>query len=177
MTVRNYANLVIRKVFAETNQMHVFRRIVYKAWSTAYQMTEEVGEFGSGTPSPLHHIFECVRELKEIGEHEGWKTNHALELATAPLDFYQLLCGGGKGIDAQKKTAFLSQCLGNASYLLNGRQIPELSIDEAGRYAAFMSDVATAGRELAMAAETHIANSQQNFKGQPEQGERLIVAR
>jgi hypothetical protein len=175
MNVRNNANLVIRKLFAETDQMQAFRRIVYKAMSTAYQMTEEVGEFGSGTPSPLHKVFEMVRELKEIGEREGWTVNYALELAGASLDFYKQLCGDGAShVDASGKMALLIQSAANANFLLDKRGLADLSIEETGKFNAYLSDVATVARELVMSGEAHITNTERNHRGQPEQGERAI---
>lgn len=173
-SVVNNGNLVTRRAFADTDRMKVLRRVVNKAMSTAYQMTEEVGEYGSGTPSPLHMVCDLVAELYEIESREGAHVSHAQEMADYPALYLALLRGGAtKGADAPGKLNFLMKSAADANFLVKGRTLAEMSVRELKEFAGFMANAAVLARELAQLAETQIGRHAEDFPGAPVQAERL----
>ena len=171
MDVSNKGNLITRRAFADTDRMATLRRIVNKAMSTAYQMTEEVGEYGSGTPSPLHMVCELIRESFELDAKAGAEVSSAQELAEYPLVFLRQLRGEieTKG-DFVCKVNCLMKRAADAGYLLKGRDLRELTPAELKEFAGHMIAAAALARELEHMADEAMGLIQ--FPGSPIQRER-----
>lgn len=173
-SIVNNGNLVTRRAFADTDRMKVLRRVVNKAMSTAYQMTEEVGEYGSGTPSPLHMVCDLVAELYDIESTEGAHVSHAQEMADYPALFLAQLRGGApRAADAPGKLNFLMKSAADANFLVKGRAVADMSARELREFAGLMTNAAVLARELAQIAETQIERHADEYPGAPVQGERL----
>ena len=172
--VENKGNLITRRAFADTDRMPVLRRVVNKAMSTAYQMTEEVGDYGSGTPSPLHMLCELIRESYELNARERRELSTALELAEYPLCFLHELMGESPAAgDSVGKINFLMKTASDANYLLKARLLENLTPGELKDFARLMRDCATVARELVMLAEARAEAVEGDYPGAPVQGERL----
>jgi len=171
--VDNKGNLVTRRAFADTGRMHILRRIVNKAMSTAYQMTEEVGEYGSGTPSPLHMVCEQIRESHEQDVKEGVEVSTAQELAEYPLAFYRQLRGevDTRGDFVGKKNRMM-KASSDANYMLRGRELEDLTPGELKEFSAYMMTVGTLARELEQMADEVLQAVQ--YPGAPIQAERAF---
>lgn len=175
----NKGNLVTRRAFAERDdvelpdyRMKALRRVVNKAMSTAYQMTEECGEYGSGTPSPAHMLCELIREAHEMDAREGVDYSTAQELAEYPLTFLTQLRGGGveAGGDFICKKNRMMKAGTDANFMLKGRELHQLTPGELHEFSASMMTVATLARELEQMADRALAEVQ--FPGAPIQSER-----
>jgi hypothetical protein len=163
-TLENKGNLITRRAFADTNRMATFRQVTNKAWSSAYQMTEEVGEYGSGRPSPLHMLCELIAVSEEADRREGKEFSTALEQAEYPLLFLMQLRGAlSIGKDAVGKLNLLNKSVSDAMYILNGRDVAELTPNELKEC-----------RGLGLFIDAKLAEASAAFPGAPVQGERSL---
>lgn len=171
MPADNKGNLITRRAFADTDRMQVLRRVVNKAMSTAYQMTEEVGEYGSGTPSPLHMHCELIREAYELDTREGAEVSTAQELAEYPLAFLRQLRGeSATGGDFVCKVNCMLKAGAQANYIVRGRDLRGMTPGELREFSQQLMTVSTlAGELIHMADEAERAIQ---FPGAPIQAER-----
>lgn len=179
MAVENKGNLITRRAFAgddgeRAHRMKVLRRIVNKAMSTTYQMTEEIGDFGSGSPSPLHQLCEMVRECLAMDKEEGSGVSTALELARYPQSFLAQLRGevSLEGDVAQKLTLLL-KVVSDANFQLQGRPLSELKLGELKEFAQQALTAGSLAHELQVIAEALISERGINYPGSPMQGDRI----
>lgn len=173
MTTPNKGNLVTRRAFAERsgqdlNRVKLLARVTGKAMSTSYQMTEEVGDYGSGTPSPAHNLCECIRALTDIGAN-----TEAHELADYPRIFLAQLLSGNIDGDAVGKMNVLLKTASDANYLLAGRSLSELPLGQLKEFSEMVMTAATAASELGWMIDAQVRNIEESFHGAPIQGERL----
>lgn len=178
MPVVNQGNLITRRAFAERDGIRLYRvellaDITQRSGSMAYKMTEEIGIFGSGSPSPLHVLCELIRATEEVEKREGSEFSSALELAEYPLIFLRAL-RGEKGIetDAVGKLNFLTKNSADASYLLNGRDLKDLNLGELDQLRELAMNAATLAHELGTMTERQIAETESRYKGAPVMRER-----
>lgn len=169
----NQGNLIIRHAFLDTGQIDTLRRLVNKALSTTYAMTEEVGEYQSGTPSPLHVVAAIVEELYHLGKKLGWEINHAQAVAQYPLIFLKQLSGEvvPESDAIAKKLDLLLKSAADANYLLTGRTLKELNLGELRQFSQFLQSAAILAPELAYAADDRITVLDSEYKGVPIQRE------
>lgn len=179
-TPENKGNLITRRAFSERDgvelsdaRMKVLRHVVNKAMSTAYQMTEECGEYGSGRPSPLHMLCELIREAHDLDAKDGLDFSTAQELAEYPLTFLRLLRGQiGLTGDFVCKLNYLVKTAGDAMYSLKGRDLPHLSPGELKAFADYM--IGVAGLAAALQAMADDQAQRLNYPGAPCQRERIV---
>jgi hypothetical protein len=174
----NRGNLITRRAFADeygerTGRTAAFCRMTAKARSTAYQMMEEVGEFGSGTPSPLHVLCELVRAAEEFDRAEGSEVSYAHELASYPLAFLRQLRAGGARADSVQKINLVLKSASDANYMLKGRRLEDLPPGELRAFNELMMTVAGAALELEMLVDALLGA--QDFPGAPVPGERRLT--
>lgn len=179
MAVENKGNLIIRRAFFGAHgefpeRMETLRRTVNKAMSTAYQMTEEVGPFGSGTPSPLYVLCELIRQREELDRKEGVEISTAQELAQYPLTFLSQLRGeishdGGAAVD---KLVLLLKDASDANYMLRGRDLKELTPGELKDFGQKMMNVYSVAHELGMMTDGVLNASEDSYPGIPLQKDR-----
>jgi hypothetical protein len=178
MTVENQGNLIIRRAFAQRDGVSLYRiellaKITQKSGALAYKMTEEVGLFGSGSPSPLYVLCELVRAIEEIEQGEGGNFSAALEMAEYPLRFLRALRGDeGIETDANGKLNFLLKNTADANFLLNGRTLSDLNLGELKQFREFVMNAATLAHDLGMLTESRIEEAESRFKGAPVARER-----
>lgn len=180
MGVENKGNLITRRAFAgedggRSHRMPTLRRIVNKAMSTAYQMTEEVGAYGSGTPSPLHMVCELIRELEGFDKSEESEISFALEMAHYPLSFLSQLRGeiGASG-DSVGRLNFLLKNASDANYMLRGRDLKDLTLGELKEFSQKVMNVVSTGHELGMMTDDQLKTKERDYPGAPIQGERTL---
>lgn len=176
MTVPNKGNLVVRRAFAERDGVDLGRvkllaRISTKAMSTSYQMTEEVGDYGSGTPSHLHIHCELIRALEDGGAHD-----EAHEMAEYPRVFLSQLRRGNVEEDAVTKMNTLLKSASDANYLLAGRDLKDLPLGQQKEFAELMMTAVTAASGLAWMTDFQIHAAEETFSGAPIQRESRIRA-
>jgi hypothetical protein len=110
-------------------------------------MTEEVGEFGSGTPSPLHKLCELIEKLYEVEQCRRREISGALEMAQYPLTF---LSASARGYSARPipsgKTKHLLKNVSDAVFDLGGRDARGLESGRAKRVRAEDDDVPARSR-------------------------------
>lgn len=173
----NRGNLITRRAFADeyggrAGRTAAFCRVTARARSTAYQMMEEVGEFGSGTPSPLHVVCELVRAAEDLDRAEGSEVSYAHELASYPLTFLRQLRAGGAPADSVQKINLVLKSASDANYMLKGRRLEDLTPGELRAFNELMLTVAGAALELEMVADALLGAH--NFPGAPVQRERPL---
>jgi len=176
MKVANKGNLVTRRCFSERDGVRLKRieelaQITGKAGSTAYQMTEEVSPFGSGTPSPLHNINECIRYLVDIDDIHG-----AIEMADNPRLFLNQLRGGEVAGDAINKNNLLLKAASDANYLLAGRDLKDLPLGQLKEYAQMIMTIRTTSSEIEQMIDAQMQAKESSHNGAPIPGERLRQA-
>ncbi|HWT01148.1 MAG TPA: hypothetical protein VN256_12945 [Pyrinomonadaceae bacterium] len=178
MQVENKGNLVTRRAFAERDGVDLHRikilaRVTNKALSMAYQMTEEVGLYGSGRRSHLYVLCELVRELFEIEQREGGEVSAALEMARYPLSFLQQLRGDvpDEG-DAIHKLNFLLKSASDANYQLKGRDLKDLTPGELRDFEQKLLNVMTLAHELSIMVDAQIGAAE--YPGAPIMRERKV---
>lgn len=167
--VENKGNLVTRRAFSGENfershRMPTLRRIVNKAMSTAYRMTEEVGEFGSGTPSPLHQVCEQIRELERHDREDGCEISTAQEVADYPALFLrELRREKAPNCDPFGKMNFLLKTCSDANYSLRAREMKQLSPGELKEFRQKMMNASEAARELVQMADALILEGEEAY--------------
>jgi hypothetical protein len=173
MDASNKGNLITRRAFADTDRMKVLRHIVNKAMSTAYQMTEECGEFGSGTPSPLHMLCESIRESYEMDVRDGAEVSTAQQLAEYPLHFLRELRGEVKleGDFACKMNRLMKSAT-DANFLLKARDLSALTPGELKEFVGHMIAASALANELQHMADD--AAQRRQFPGSPVQREKVF---
>src|ERR1043165_189933 len=173
MDVINKGNLIVRRAFADTDRMATLRRVVNKAMSTAYQMTEEVGDYGSGTPSPLHMTCELIREAYEADCKTRAVAPTARELAEYPLQFYRELTGEvAPAADFIGRFNYMLKSATDANFLLEGRKLTELTPGELREFSRLIMNIQGACGALLVAASE--AEQHFDYPGAPVQGERVL---
>jgi len=173
MKAANKGNLVTRRCFVERDGVKLRRvdelaQIVGKAGSTAYQMTEEVSPYGSGTPSPLYNLNELIRHLVDIDDIPS-----AVEMADCPRRFLDQLRGEDVAGDAINKNNLLLKTASDANYLLAGRDLKDLPLGQLKEYAQMIMTVRTVSSEIERMVDAQIKTVEQSFTGAPIQAERL----
>lgn len=169
----NKGNLITRRAFAERdgvdlNRIKILAQVTNKAMSTAYQMTEEVGLYGSGTPSPLHVVNCLIERLVELGDMTA-----AHEMAECPRIYLSRLQKAIPDGDAIHKLNFILKTASDISYKLRGRSFESLPLGEMKEMSEMVMSVATASSELGMMIDAHIQAKERSQTGAPIQGERL----
>lgn len=179
MQPENKGNLVIRRAFAkrdgvDLHRVNILARVTHKKMSMAYQMTEEVGEFGSGRKSPLYLLCELINAIEEIEQKEGSEYSAALEMAEYPILFLRQLRGDVSiDTDAIGKMNLLLKVISDANYQLKGRCLQDLTLGELKEFSQRMMSAATLASEIGMLTEAQIDAREQSYSGAPVQGERL----
>lgn len=180
MTVENQGNLVTCRSFVKRDGVKLHRvemlaEITRKKGSTAYKMTEPLGHFGSGTPSPLHIVCELIRELDGVEQQDAPGYSSALEMATYPLRFYRALRGEKSAdADADSKLRQLVKHASDASYLLSGRALKVLTLNDLRVFLEHVMSAATLAHELGMMTDCQITETDSRYKGQPIMRERAF---
>lgn len=178
----NKGNLVTRRAFAkrdgvDLHRVNVLARVTNKSMSMSYQMTEEVGEFGSGRKSPLHLVCELIGAIEEIEKQEGSEFSAALEMAEYPLSFLRQLRGDIPiDKDATGKLNSLLKIVSDAIYYMKGRELTDLTPGELKEFSQKMMSASNTASEIGMLADAQIELREANFSGSPVQGERLKLA-
>jgi len=178
----NKGNIITRRAFSpergELELMAILRRVTNKAKSTAYQMVEEVGEYGSGLPSPLHTVCELIRERYEWEQDNGCEFSVAQEMAEYPLEYFRQLRGEARpGCDFVGRVNVMLKSASDANYLLKGRGPRELTPGELKEFSRLVMNVTAAARELGMAADEALRGAESEYPGAPIPGDRLRAAR
>jgi hypothetical protein len=176
----NKGNLITRRAFTEEGGLHANRirdlhEVTGRALSTCYQYTEEIGLYGSGTPSPLYVVIESVRRLHARDTEEGCAISYAQEFAQAPLIFLSQLRGETPSdIDAVGKLNFLLKNASDANYMLRGRDLKELPPSDLKDFAQKLMTVVSIAHELGMMVDGQIRLKEGDYPGAPIQGERTL---
>jgi hypothetical protein len=176
----NKGNLITRRAFSGDNfershRMPELRRVVNKKMSTAYQMTEEVGAFGSGSPSPLHMVCELIRECEAMDRKEDCEISTAQELARYPLTFLSQLRGEvALDGDAINKINLLLKNASDANYQLRGRDLKDLPPVELKEFGQKVLNVCSIAHELGMMTDAQLMAVESSYPGAPIQGERAL---
>ena len=172
MTV-NKGNLVTRRAFAERdgqdlNRIKILAQVTNKAMSTAYQMTEEVGLYGSGTPSPLHMVGSLIEKLVELGDLSA-----AHAMAEYPRSFLNSLQKDAPEGDAVHKLNFLLKTVSDINFNLKGRSLDSVPLGEMKGISEMVMTAVTTASELGMMIDASIQAKESNHTGAPITGERL----
>jgi uncharacterized protein Yka (UPF0111/DUF47 family) len=180
--IDNKGNLVTQRSFVIRNGKKVKRidllaEVLHVAGSTAYQMTEEVGPYGSGTPSPLYKLCELIKRLDEVEREEGDEVSGATELAQYPMIFLSQLRGdiASEG-DAVAKLNFLLKSASDAVYDMKGRDLKDLNFGELKDFAQKMLTACTMASELGLMIDARIETKNDSYPGAPVQRERTLRA-
>lgn len=145
--------------------------------STAYQMTEEVGEYGSGTPSPLYIVCELIRELYELEIKLGWEISMAHAMAQYPMTYLKQLRGEiATDSDAISKLNSLLKNTADANYLLAGRDLKDLTPGELKEFESHMTNIAAVAGELGLMTDEQRQAVERSYPGAPIPRERIRVA-
>lgn len=176
-TPENKGNLVTRRAFADLRGLRpgrtaAFCRVTGRKASTAYQMMEEVGEFGSGTPSPLHVLCDLIAEAEKFDAAERSEVSHAHELASYPLTYLRQLRAGEASPDSVQKINLVLKSASDANYMLKGRRLEDLPPGELRDFNELMLTVAGAALELEMLVDALLGKN--DFPGAPVQRERPL---
>ncbi|HEX8708834.1 MAG TPA: hypothetical protein VF723_11370 [Pyrinomonadaceae bacterium] len=178
MPVENQGNLVTRRAFAQRDgvklrRIELLAEITQKSGATAYKMTEEMGLFGSGSPSPLYVLCELIRAIEEIEQREGVEFSSALEMAEYPRRFLRALRGeAGCDVEASGKLKVLIKSAADANFLLDGRELKDLNLGELKDFRELTMNGATLAHELAVMVDRQIEDADSRYRGTPTMRER-----
>src|ERR1051325_2752397 len=180
--IENKGNTVIRRAFAERDGLRLHRveilaQVTNKAMSTAYQMTEDVGLYGSGRPSPLYIVCELVSRLEEIEREGTGGVSAAMEVARYPLDFLRQLRGEIQiDSDARHSLNLLLKNISDANFLLAGRELKDITPGELREFLHLIMNCVTASHELEAICDSLIQAREASYPGVPFQRERICKA-
>lgn len=169
----NKGNLITRRAFAERDgvklrRIEILAEVTHKKGATAYQMTEEVGLFGSGRKSPLHIQCELIKRLVEEGDLTA-----AREMAAYPRIYLNELEAGGPRGDAIAILCHLLKSVSDASYIVKGRAIEDLPLGELKEFSEKIISAMAAASALGLVTEALIETKERGHKGTPVQAERI----
>lgn len=176
----NKGNLITRRSFTDEGGLHANRikdlhEVTGRALSTCYQYTEELGLYGSGTPSPLFVVIESVRRLYQRDTEEGCAISSAQEFAQAPLIFLSQLRGEtASDGDAINKLNFLLKNASDANYLLRGRGLEDLTPGELKEFGQKVMNAGSIAHELGMMIDHQLRTKESGYPGAPIQGEQTL---
>jgi hypothetical protein len=173
----NKGNEILQRTFIKRgaerlNGIDQLCQVLKKKPSTAYQMTEPVGEYETGRRSPLYVVCELVRARHLLDVQEKRDVPLADELAAYPLAFLHDLRGAAQPGDPVHQLGQLLRCVTNVIYMAKGRALSELTLGELTDYTHEMLEIQTLAGALGQAASRMAATQAASYHGVPQIKER-----